>query len=130
MGILIFDNIYIKQYNMPDFNEIRVFGKKTVADVFKEIYESTKKKEKIISSTIEDIKSYIKNIGDAVQLGPMLASYMDVWVKSDEHMIKMVAIVTRATQRAEEGGDTTITEEEKNQLMALADQINNPQAQA
>jgi hypothetical protein len=115
---------------MADFDEMPVFGKKTAADLMKEIHESTKKKEKIINGTIDEIKGYIKNIGDAVQLGPMLAQYMDVWVKSDEHMIKLLAIVTKASGKTEDGQEIGLSDEEKSILIKLSQEINNPQAQA
>ena|ERR1700749_2911353 len=106
---------------MPDFNEQIAFGKKTVADLFREIYENTQKKQKMLYQTIDDIKNFIKNIGDAVQLGGLLAQYSDILVKSDEHLIKMVAIITKAAERGKETGDTSLTEEEKNYLLAQAE---------
>ena len=115
---------------MADFDDMPVFGKKTAADLMKEVYDSTKKKEKIISSTIDEIKSYIKNLGDAVQLGPMLSQYMDVWVKSDEHMIKLVAIVTKASQKGEDGTEVGISETDKAYLIKLMKDMDQPTAEA
>lgn len=106
---------------MPDFDEQIVFGTKTVADILKEIYDNTHKKQKLLYTTIDDIKNFIKNIGDAVQLGGLLAQYSDILVKSDEHLLKMVAIVTKAIERGKEMGDSGLTDEEKNYLIAQAD---------
>ena len=108
---------------MADFDDQIVFGKKTVADLLKEIYDNTYKKQKLLYTTIDDIKIYIKNIGDAVQLGGLLAQYSDILVKSDEHLLKMVAIVTKAIERGKETGNSVLTDEEKNFLIAQADII-------
>ena len=108
---------------MPDFDEQIIFGKKTVADVLKEIYDNTNKKQKLLYTTIEDIKNYIKNIGDAVQLGGLLAQYSDILVKSDEHLLKMIAIVIKASERGKETGDTGLTEEEKKYLLEQSELI-------
>lgn len=115
---------------MPDFDEMLVFGKKTAADLMKEIHEKTNKKDKIIHETIDTLKDMIQNIGDAVQLGPMMAQYMEVWVKSDEHMIKLLAIVTRAAQKDDNGDEIGLSEEEKKMLIQLTKDIHNPQASA
>lgn len=107
---------------MPDFNEQILFGKKSVADILKEIYDNTYKKQKLLYKTIEDIQAYIKNIGDAVQLGSLLAQYSDILVKSDEHLLKMIAIVTKAVERVKDSGsDSLLTDEEKRSLMAQAE---------
>jgi hypothetical protein len=62
-----------------------IFGKKTVSDVLKEIYDNSKNKEKQINALIGELKPLVENIGDAFL---------------DEHLIKMVALV----QRLEGGG--------------------------
>jgi hypothetical protein len=108
---------------MPDFNEQMVFGTKSVASLMKEIYDNTNKKQKMLYSTIDDIKAYIKTIGDAVQIGPLLGQYSDILVKSDEHLIKLVAIIAKASDRAKETGDDSLTDEEKNYLTAQAEAL-------
>lgn len=108
---------------MADFDEQIVFGNKTVADVLKEIYNNTNKKQKLFYKSIEDIQNYIKNIGDAVQLGPLLAQYSDILVKSDEHLLKMIAIVIKASDRAKETGDSGLTDEEKKYLLEQSELI-------
>lgn len=77
-----------------------IFGKKTVSDVLKEIYDNSKNKEKQINALIGELKPLVENIGDATLVVPMIKEYLEVGVKNDEHLIKMVALV----QRLEGGG--------------------------
>lgn len=77
-----------------------IFGKKTVSDVLKEIYDNSKNKEKQINALIGELKPLVENIGDATLVVPMIKEYLEVGVKNDEHLIKMVALV----QRLENGG--------------------------
>ena len=77
-----------------------IFGKKTVSDVLKEIYDNSKNKEKQINALIGELKPLVENIGDATLVVPMIKEYLEVGVKNDEHLIKMVALV----QRLESGG--------------------------
>lgn len=108
-----------------DINEIEVFSGKTLADLFKEIYTNSVDKRERIHSLIEDLRPFIKNIGDAAMLVPIIKEYMDVSVKNDEHLIKLAVIVQRLSAAGTKGGgneDTLITEEEKKQLIREAEQ--------
>ena len=80
--------------------ETTIFGKKTVSDVLKEIYDNSRNKDKQINALIGELKPLVENIGDATLVVPMIKEYLEVGVKNDEHLIKMVALV----QRLEGGG--------------------------
>lgn len=80
-----------------------IFGKKTVSDVLKEVYDNSRNKEKQINSLIGELKPLVENIGDASLVVPMIKEYLEVGVKNDEHLIKMLAIV----QRMEGSGKAT-----------------------
>jgi hypothetical protein len=49
-----------------------IFGKKTVSDVLKEIYDNSKNKEKQINALIGELKPLVENIGDATLVVPMI----------------------------------------------------------
>jgi len=75
--------------------ETVIFGNKTVSDVLKEIYDNSKNKSKQVNSLIGELKPLVENIGDATLVVPMIKEYLEVGVKNDEHLIKMVALVQR-----------------------------------
>jgi hypothetical protein len=77
-----------------------IFGTKTVSDVLKEIYDNSRSKSKQVNALIGELKPLVENIGDATLVVPMIKEYLEVGVKNDEHLIKMVALV----QRLESGG--------------------------
>jgi len=83
--------------------ETVIFGKKTVSDVLKEVYDNSKRKELQINALIGELKPLVENVGDATLVVPMIKEYLEVGVKNDEHLIKMLAIV----QRIEGGGKST-----------------------
>jgi len=99
-----------------------IFGKKTVSDVLKEIYDNSKNKEKQINALIGELKPLVENIGDATLVVPMIKEYLEVGVKNDEHLIKMVALVQRL-----EGGKGTETDffnpEELAKLMEQSEEL-------
>jgi hypothetical protein len=72
-----------------------IFGKKTVSDILKEVYDNSKSKEKQINALIGELKPLVENIGDARLVVPMIKEYLEIGVKNDEHLIKMLAVVQK-----------------------------------
>ena len=101
-----------------------LFDGKTSADVFKEIYTNSKKKDKQVNSLIAELKPLIQNIGDAPVLVPLIKEYLEIGVKNDEHLIKMMAVIQRITNNsATGGGDSLLTDEELKQLQQIAEEV-------
>ena len=102
--------------------ESNIFGDKKLKDLFQEIYNNQKKKEKQISSLIEELKPLIGDIGDATLVVPLIKEYLEIGVKNDEQLIKMATIIQRCLTNTNNGGDgIVISDEEKSQLL---DEIN------
>jgi len=101
-----------------------VFKKKKFSDILSEIYDNQKKKETQITGLISELKPLINDIGDATLIVPLIKEYMEIGVRNDEQLIKMATIVQRALNNS--GGEESmgITEEEKQQLMAELDKLN------
>lgn len=101
-----------------------LFDGKTSADVFKEIYNNSKKKDKQISALIAELKPLIQHIGDAPVVVPLIKDYLEIGVKNDEHLIKMMAVIQRLNNNtASNGGDSLLTDEEFKQLQQLAEEV-------
>lgn len=96
-----------------------IFGKKTMSDLFKEIYDNSRKKEAQINALIQELKPMVTEIGEATLVVPMIATYLEIGVKNDEHLIKLAGIIQRAQQRAETSGEEFgLTDAEKEQLFS------------
>ena len=103
-----------------------IFEGKTSSDVFKEIYNNSKKKDKQINSLIAELKPLIQNIGDAPVVVPLIKEYLEVSVKNDEHLIKMMAVIQRLSNSSMNGGgDALLTDEELKQLQQIAEEVAN-----
>lgn len=101
-----------------------VFGKKKFSNILEEIYNNQKKKETQISGLISELKPLISDIGDATLIVPLIKEYMDIGVRNDEQLIKMATIVQRALNNKGSEDTAGITEEEKAELMAELDKLN------
>ena len=73
---------------MSQFDNI-VFGKKKFSDLLEEIYNNQQKKDKQVTSLINELKPLISDIGDATLVVPLIKEYMDISVKNDDILIKM-----------------------------------------
>jgi hypothetical protein len=100
-----------------------LFDGKSSSDVFKEIYTNSKKKDKQINALIAELKPLIQHIGDAPVVVPLIKEYLEVSVKNDEHLIKMMAVIQRLSNSTTNGGNSLLTDEEMKQLQAIAEEV-------
>jgi len=107
-----------------DFNSITLFGKKTFADLLKEIHTNSSNKEKEIRGLIEGLKPFITSAGDAVIIVPLIKDYLDVSVKNDDLLIKMAGIVQRAMNSSAGEDSMLISDAEKEMLFESIQQLN------
>ena len=107
---------------MSQFDNI-IFGKKKFSDVLEEIYNNQKKKDKQVTALISELKPLISDIGDATLVVPLIKEYMEIGVKNDDILIKMAALAQRAMATASADGSLTISDEEKDQLLAAMSEL-------
>lgn len=115
---LLTTNIFI---NMSFDQEL--FGNKKFSDLLKDIYDNQKKKERQLNLLIADLKPLITNISDAGMLVPSIKDLMEVSVKNDEHLVKLAAVIQRATSNKQEETSSFLTDEEKEALLKGIQQI-------
>lgn len=107
-----------------DFNSVTLFGKKTFADLLKEIHSNSSNKEKEIRNLIETLKPLITSTGDAVIIVPLIKDYLDVSVKNDDLLIKMAGIVQRSMSTKNGEDEGFLSDGDKEQLFMSIQQLN------
>lgn len=102
----------------------KIFKSTTFSDIMSDIYHNCKKKDRQISTLIEQLQPLIRSSSDATIIVPLIKEYMDVAVKNDDHLIKLAAIIQRyiSTKQTIEGADSFMSDEEKKQLLAIAEE--------
>ena len=98
--------------------------RKKFSDILNEIYDNQKTKQKQISGLISELKPLINDIGDATLIVPLIKEYMDIGVRNDEQLIKMATIIQRALNNSSNEDSLGITDDEKAELMAELDKLN------
>jgi len=107
--------------------EFQLFDGKNLSSLFKDIYENQQNKKKNISEMIESLRKFIKNVGEATVLAPIIRDLIDTSVKNDDHLIKLATIAQRlaAAEAKGIGEDGWLSEHEKTQLLTeLEDTVN------
>jgi hypothetical protein len=108
-----------------DFNNITIFGKKTFADLLKEIHTNSSNKEKEIRILIDNLKPLITSAGDAVIIVPLIKDYLDVSVKNDDLLIKMAGIIQRALNSNKTDDEGFLSDSDKEMLFQSIHELDN-----
>ena len=83
---------------MSNFDDITLFGKTSLSDLFKQIHRNNKDMDSQINDLINTIKPLAaSNAGSAVMLMPTVKDLLDVNVKNNDQLIKMAGIAQRAS---------------------------------
>lgn len=98
--------------------ENEIFGGKTLSDMFADVYKNTETKRSQINGFVTNLVKLIKTPEDAAVLGPVIKDFLEVNVKNDEHIVRLVQIAQRLVALNTKSNDTgLLTEEEKQQLL-------------
>ena len=100
--------------------DYEVFEGKTLSDVFKDIYDNSKRNKEQLEVLMKEVVGFIKDGDTAVQIIPMLKEYLEINVKNDELLVKLATIVQRLATAAKQGDSDEefgLSEREKEQLM-------------
>jgi hypothetical protein len=105
-----------------NFDDINLFGDKSLSDLFKQIHKNNKDTDKQIAELIEAIKPMINNPGSAVMLMPTVKDLIDVNVKNNDQLIKMAGIAQRAASSNNAAGNDSFFDPDE--IQALLEEQN------
>lgn len=105
--------------------DVEIYGGKNFTDLLQEIHNATLHKRKRIDELIIELRRLIRAPEDAAVIAPIIADYLEVMVKNDEHLVKVAAIIQRiisAETKHGGGGDieNLLSDDEKEKLMSEA----------
>lgn len=105
---------------MADF-DFEIYSGKSFKDLCRDIVTRCESKKDQVDVLLSDVRGLIKDKNDAVVLLPNLKSLLEVGVKNDEQLVKLVGVMQRlqSTQIEATGGDSMgLSDEEKERLYA------------
>lgn len=107
-------------------HETEIFSGVTLGDVLQDMYVESKQKRKQILDIVETYSSLVSSPSDAINIGPVITSLLEVAVRNDDQVAKIATIAQRliaASYRATGAADDDgfiLSESERAQLMAAA----------
>jgi hypothetical protein len=100
------------------FNSV-IFDGKTLSDLFSDVYKNTEAKRAQINQFVASMVKLIRTPEDAAVMGPVIKDFLEVNVKNDEHIVRLVQIAQRLVTVNTKSTDTQLlSDEEKNQLLS------------
>jgi predicted transcriptional regulator YheO len=101
-----------------------LFKGTSFSDLMSDVYHNSKKKDRQMNQLIASLQPLIKNASDATVVMPLIKDILDVSIKNDDHLVKLTAIVQRyiSTKQTITGADSLLSDEEKQQLLRVAEQ--------
>jgi len=117
--------------------DFEIYRGKTFKDLCRDVVSRSEEKKNEIDVLISDLRSKIKSLNDAQIAVPMICDYLEVGVRNDEQLTKLLAVLQRiqvAQLDSNSGSGLGLSEEEKEQLRkeidgirdAVADPVSQP----
>ena len=106
--------------------DFEVFDGKSLSDLFKDIYDNTQTNKKQLEGLMQEVVGFIKDGDTAVQIIPMLKEYLEIYVKNDDQLVQVAAIVQRIIASESKGGageEFSLSDAEKEQLMSAVESV-------
>lgn len=102
--------------------ETEIFAGKTLSDMFSDVYSNTESKRQQINQYVSSMAKLIRTPEDAVMIGPIIKEFLEVNVKNDEHIVRLVQIAQRMVSVSTKTTDSgeLLSEEEKMALIENA----------
>lgn len=95
-----------------------VFEGKTLADMFSDVYKNTNSKREQINQFVSSMVKLIRTPEDATVIGPIIKDFLEVNVKNDEHIVRLVQIAQRIVSvGTKDSSDSMLSDFEKEQLL-------------
>lgn len=104
-------------------NQEELFKGVSFSDLMSDVYHNSKRTSRQINQLIGQLQPLIRSSSDATIIVPLIKEYLEVSVKNDDHLVKLTAIVQRyiSTKQTIVGSDSLLSDEEKKQLLQIAD---------
>jgi hypothetical protein len=104
--------------------DVEIFEGKSFSTLLRDIHDSTVNRRAVVENLIYDLRTAIKadNVEMLVVIAPIIKDYLELLTRSDEHNVKLAAIVQKLVL-AEKGDvnlENLLSDEEKMQLVESA----------
>lgn len=89
--------------NTGILDTFELYKGKNFSDICKEVVTNQNNKKNQLDILVDDLKLLIKTPNDAMVLVPLIKDYLEVAVKNDEQLIKLLGVVQRLFSKSPDG---------------------------
>jgi c-di-GMP-related signal transduction protein len=96
-----------------------IFKGKSISDLMEEAYKDKQEKHKQLKGMISMLKDLINDGGDAVMMVPLIKDIMDLSIKNDDVLIRLLGIIQKieaSSSRILDNNDGVLSEKDKQLL--------------
>jgi hypothetical protein len=96
-----------------------IFKGKSISDLMEEAYKDKQEKHKQLKGMISMLKDLITDGGDAVMMVPLIKDIMDLSIKNDDVLIRLLGIIQKieaSSSRILDNNDGVLSEKDKQLL--------------
>lgn len=97
--------------------DVVIFDNKKLSDMFADVYKNTETKRAQINQYVTALVKFISTPEDAAVLGPVIKDFLEVNVRNDEHIVRLVQIAQRLVSINKVESSDVLSDEEKQQLL-------------
>lgn len=86
---------------MNNFEDVKLFGKTSLSDIFKQIHTNNKKIDTQIDDLVNNLKPLINSAGEVVMIMPTVKDLLEVNVKNNDQLVKIAGIAQRTMNNSQ-----------------------------
>lgn len=103
--------------------ESKLFDNKSLSDIMKDVYGNVEVRRSQVNILIDSLNELVTDVSNATIVVPLIKEYLDIGVRSEEQLVKLIAVVQRLISSESRGGDSddtgTLSDKEKADLLKL-----------
>lgn len=115
----------------PD--DVKAFKDTSLGDILEEAHTRSNEQKELIERLIDQVADLMEDENDAVTLVPLIRDYLEINVQNNEQLVKISQVIQRMynasiKQSDDGGGGAGFTDEEKDELRNIAENMSEAEA--
>jgi len=100
--------------------DVEIYEGKTLSSLFKDIYNNVEYRKKQVDFLIKSLEKFVIDPVSAGVIVPLIREYLEVGVKSEEHLVRLAGVIQRVASKditAKDGSSDLLSDAERKQLL-------------
>lgn len=119
-----------------DPDEVNAFGETSLGDILEEAHKRSSEQKELVERLVDQLSDLMEDEDDAVALVPLIKEYLEINVQNNEQLVKIAQVIQRMYNASikqsggtGDGGDAGFTDEDKEELRDIAENMSEADAE-